>query len=140
MDLSVLVDVPLAPLLVLVSLLVLGRHLHLTQVYFLSPGGGITPPYRKRPGKQRGIWWGQESSRGLCGAQVRKEDGAETPARGRRVGLAFGLFHAVARVPPGSAGTSGGACGCSPVCFILLHSIICGSALLFSMTAARQTT
>lgn len=139
MNLSVIVDVPLAPLLVFISLLILGRHLHLAHVYFLSPGGDITPPYRKRPGKQRGIWWGQESSRGLCGAQVRKEDGAETPARGRRVRVAFGLFHVVACVPPGSAGSSGGPCRCSQVCFILLYSIICGSVLFFSITAARKT-
>lgn len=125
---------------VLVPLLIRRRHLHLTQIYFPSPGGDITPPYRKRPGEQRGIWWGQESSRGLCGAQVRKVDGAEMPARGSRDGLAFGLFHVVVCAPPGSAGSSGGPCRCSQVCFILLHPVTCGSALFFSLTATRTKT
>lgn len=140
-NLSVPVDVPPEPALVLFSLAIAFRHLHLTQVYSLSPGVDFTSPYRKRPREQRGIWWGQATARGLPGAQVRKRDGAETPARGSRARPAFGLFHLVVCVPPASTGSSRG-CWCSRVwlcvCFMCLHSVACGCALLFRVTAASK--
>lgn len=79
-NLSVSVDVPPAPSLVLLPPLLLRGHLHLPQVYPPPPGGDVTDSHSHRTREQRGVWRDQAAGGAPPGAQVRERDGAEVPA------------------------------------------------------------
>lgn len=102
-NLSVFVDVPPAPVLVLFPLLLLWGHLHLPQVYSLPPGGNVTDSHSQRRREQRGVWREEATGEAIRGAQVRERDGAEPPARATRDGLVIRSVHAVICDPPGPA-------------------------------------
>lgn len=155
---SVLVDVPSASLLVFFPPLLLRGHLHLPQVYSLSPGGDVTDSHSQRPREQSGVWRKEATGEAVCWAQVRERDGAELPAWATGDGPAIWSVQAVIRHPPTPA-PAPAFCRrlapwsprrqsplvlqtflihliCTAAC-ILLHPVHCGCVWFFRRTVVR---
>lgn len=149
---SVLVDVPSVSLLVLFPLLLLRGHLHLPQVYSLSPGSDVTDSHSQRPREQRGVWRKEATGEAVCWSQVRERDGAELPAWATGDGPAIWSVQAVVCHPPTPAPAfCRGQAPWSPlwlqtflihlICTaacILLHPVNCGCVLFFRVTVVRS--
>lgn len=153
----VLVDVPSVSSLVLFPPLLLRGHLHLPQVYSLSPGGDVTDSHSQRPREQRGVRRKEATGEAVYWTQVRERNGAELPAWATGDGPATRSVQAVICHPPTPAPVFCRSLArwsawsrsplwlhtflihlsCLAAC-ILLHPVNCGCVVFFRVTAVRS--